>query len=64
MSDVKNSLELYMLAKFKEIDPSAHRTAGSGCGNQKGDISNKFTACECKIKRSNKNIVVDYKNEY
>jgi len=64
MSDIKNPLEIFIEAKFKELDPKAHRTSGSGCGNQKGDVANKFCQVECKIKRSNKNIIVDYENDY
>lgn len=65
MSDKHNSLEEYLVANFKELDPTAHRVAGSGCTDyQKGDISNKFCAVEAKIKRSNKNIVIDYEHEW
>ena len=65
MSDVKNSLERYLVAKFKEIDPSSHRVVGSGCTDyQKGDISNKYCAVESKIHRTHENIIVNYKNEY
>ena len=64
MSDVKNPLEMFIEAKFKELDPKTHRTSGSGCGNQKGDIANKFCAVECKIKRSNKNITMNYDDEW
>lgn len=65
MSDKNNPLELYLVEKFKEIDPKAHRTSGSGAGDlSKGDISNKFCAVEAKIKRSHENIIVDYKYEW
>lgn len=65
MSDTKNSLEIYLVEKFKEIGIKAHRTAGSGCGDrQKSDISNPYFQIEAKIKHSHENIIVDYKNEY
>jgi len=65
MSDVKNILEMYLVAKFKEIDSTAHRVSGSGCTDyQKGDISNKYCAVEAKIKHSHENIIVDYDNEW
>ena len=65
MSDIKNPLESYLVSKFKEIDPTAHRVSGSGCGDrQKGDISNKFCAVEAKVKRSHENIIMDYQDEW
>jgi len=66
MSDGKrNILEIYLEAKFKEVDSSAHRVAGSGCGDrQKSDISNKYCVVEAKIKHTQENIIVKYKDEW
>ena len=65
MSDKNNPLELYVLSKLKEIDPKSHLTSGSGAGDlSKGDVANKFLAVECKIHRTQENIIVKYKDEY
>jgi hypothetical protein len=65
MSDgKKNSLEIYMAAKFVEIDSKAHRTPGSGCGNSVGDIANRYCFVECKMKHTVENIIVQYENEW
>ena len=65
MSDgKKNSLEIYMAAKFAEIDPRAKRTPGSGCGNSTGDIANKYCFVECKMKHTHENIIVQFKDEW
>jgi hypothetical protein len=65
VSDVKNPLEMYLVEKFKEIDPSAHKVAGSGSTDfQKSDISNKFAFVEAKVKRSHKNVTMDYLKDW
>jgi hypothetical protein len=65
MSDGKlNTLEIYLASKFQELDPKAHRTPGSGCGNSIGDIANKYVFCEAKIKRSHENITVKFQEEW
>ena len=65
MSDKHNSLEDYLVAKFKELDSTAHKVAGSGAGDkQKGDISNKYCCVEAKIKHTQENIIVDWKKEW
>ena len=64
MSDLKNKLEIWLEAKFQELDPKAHRTPGSGCGNAVGDISNKFCFVEAKEKHTHENIILQFKDEY
>jgi len=64
MSDFKNPLELYVAEKLKEIDPNARPTAGSGCGNELGDVANKYFFVECKQKHTKENIIMDYKKDF
>lgn len=65
MSDGKlNTLEIYLAAKFKEIDKTAHRTPGSGCGSSIGDIASKYCFCEAKMKRTHENIIIKFKDEW
>lgn len=47
MSDSKNTLEQYITEKLREIDSSARKTRGSGCGNEIGDVSCKYFFVEC-----------------
>lgn len=64
MSEKNNPLELYVAEKLKDVDPHARPTAGSGCGNEIGDVSNKFFFVECKQKHTKTNIIMDYMKDY
>jgi hypothetical protein len=64
MSEKKNELELYVAEGLKRIDKQARPTRGSGCGNEIGDVSNKYFFVECKQKRTKENIIMDYKEEW
>jgi len=63
MSDgKKNTLEIWVVEQIKKFDRSAHRVSGSGCGDlQKADISCQKFFIECKMRRTQKNIIVQYK---
>jgi len=50
-------LEEWVLAKVKEIDPSARLSRGSGCGNDYADITTNFAFIECK-KRNTKDFTI------
>jgi hypothetical protein len=64
MSEKNNELELHMAEGLKEIDHFSRPTRGSGCGNELGDVSNKYFFVECKQKRTKENIIMDYKKEW
>lgn len=64
MSEKNNELELHMAEGLKPIDSYSRPTRGSGCGNELGDVSNKFFFVECKQKRTKENIIMDYKKEW
>lgn len=64
MSDHKNSLESWVVGQLESLDPKARRTRGSGCGNEVGDVSNKFLYVECKMKHGHENIIVQFKEEW
>lgn len=64
MSDHKNSLESWVVGKLEVLDPYARRTRGSGCGNEIGDVSNKYLYVECKMKHGKENIIVEFENEW
>ena len=64
MSEKHNELEEHIAEGIKPIDPKARPTRGSGCGNEIGDVSNKFFYFECKQKRTKENIIMDYKEEW
>jgi len=67
MSDgKKNTLERWVETILKKIDPSAHRTAGSGCimGGSAGDVANKYFFIECKIRHTKENIFMQWKKEW
>lgn len=61
MSDKVNTLESWVVSHLLEIDPFARRTRGSGCGNEIGDVSNKYCFIECKQKHTQENIIVPFK---
>jgi len=61
MSDKNNPLEIYCANHLKEVDSTARKTRGSGCGNELGDISNKFFHIECKRKMTRENFTFDRK---
>ena len=50
MSQKNNKLELYVTEKLQKLDPYTRPTRGSGCGNEIGDVSNRFFHVECKQK--------------
>jgi hypothetical protein len=59
----KNTLEKWVIEQLKPIEPNCHRVPGSGCGDiQKLDISSKYIFCECKIRRTQENIIIQYKH--
>ena len=63
MSDVKNSLEIWVVEQLKSIDKFVHKTSGSGCGDlSKGDIANKYFFIECKIRHTQENIIIQWKD--
>lgn len=66
MSDgKKNTLEIWVVEKLKEIGITAHRTPGSGCGDiQKGDISNPYFAIECKMRHTQENITMSWNKDW
>ena len=64
MSDHKNALESWVVGQLEPIDPRARRTRGSGCGNEIGDVSNKYLFVECKMKHTHENIIVQFKEEW
>lgn len=64
MSEKNNELEIHMAEGLKEIDPQSRPTRGSGCGNEVGDVSNKFFFIECKQKLTKENVIMDYKEEW
>lgn len=65
MSDHKNSLESWVVGQLQaNLDPNARRTRGSGCGNEIGDVSNKYLYVECKMKHTHENIIVQFKEEW
>ncbi len=61
MSDRNNPLEHYVANHLKEVDEYARKTRGSGCGNEIGDVSNKFFYPECKMKMTKANFTFDRK---
>lgn len=64
MSDTKNALESWVVGQLLPIDSKARRTRGSGCGNEIGDVSNKYFFVEAKMKHCHENIIVQFKEEY
>ncbi len=64
MSERKNELEIHMAEGLKLIDKKSRPTRGSGCGNEIGDVSNRYFFVECKQKRTKENIIMDYKEEW
>src|SRR5208283_4844616 len=64
MSDFRNSLEEFLVEKFKELDPKTHKTPGSGVGNGIGDVANKYCFVEAKQKHTHENIILQFKEEY
>lgn len=64
MSEKNNELEVHMAEGLKQIDKKSRPTRGSGCGNEIGDVSNRYFFVECKQKRTKENIVMDYKEEW
>jgi hypothetical protein len=64
MSDFKNKLELWLVEKFKETDPNARKTPGSGCGNSVGDIQTERFYVEAKMKHTHENIIIEFKKEW
>ena len=61
MSDTKNSLESWVVEQLKPIDPHARRSPGSGCGASIGDVNNKYFFVECKMRHTQENIIVPFK---
>ena len=55
--EIGDTLEQYVLAKVKEIDPQARLSRGSGCGNDYSDITCNFAFVECK-KRNTKDFTI------
>ena len=51
--EIGNKFEEWILAKVRELDPTARRSRGSGCGNDYADIISNFAFIECK-KRNTK----------
>lgn len=64
MSEKNNELEVHMAEGLKQIDKKSRPTRGSGCGNEIGDVSNRYFFVECKQKRTKENIIMDYKEEW
>ncbi len=64
MSEKNNELESHIAEGLKPIDKFARPTRGSGCGNEIGDVSNKYFYVECKQKHTKENIIMDYKEEW
>jgi hypothetical protein len=64
MSEKNNGLEVHMAEGLKQIDKKSRPTRGSGCGNEIGDVSNRYFFVECKQKRTKENIIMDYKEEW
>jgi hypothetical protein len=64
MSQPNNELEDYIVYQLKEIDPTVRKTRMSGAGTEISDIQSRDYYCECKIKGTKLNIIMDYKKEY
>lgn len=64
MSEKNNELERHIAQGLRPIDCRSRPTRGSGCGNEIGDVSNKYFFVECKQKHTKENIIVEYKKEW
>ena len=64
MADTKNPLEEWVIAQLHPLDHNTHRTPGSGVGWGIGDVQNKYMFIECKMKHTQENIIVKFKEEW
>jgi hypothetical protein len=64
MSDKKNSLEMYIAEKLKEIDCYARPTKASGASTEIGDIKNNYFFVEAKQKHTIENFNFSRKKEW
>jgi hypothetical protein len=57
MSEKNNELELHVAAGLTSVDRFTRPTRGSGCGNEIGDVANKYFFVECKQKHTKPSII-------